>query len=128
MFGPETWRHFYYHPTLNPFALPPVLGLFITSVWAIVIVGVAVLFDLYRRLPLSDALLYLSGLAAVCAVDYVIFSVTTLWYVGYLLLIAYFVFAIRLYLRSSHGRYLCGNCGRELPAKGSCPYCGAMNE
>ena len=128
MFGPETWRHFYYHPTLNPFALPPVLGLFITSVWAIVIVGVAVLFDLYRRLPLSDGLLYLSGLAAVCAVDYVIFSVTTLWYVGYLLLIAYFFFAIRLYLHSSHGRYLCGNCGRELPAKGSCPYCGTINE
>lgn len=128
MFGPETWRHFYYHPTLNPFALPPVLGLFITSVWAIVIVGVAVLFDLYRRLPLSDALLYLGGLAAVCAVDYVIFSVTTLWYVGYLLLIAYFVFAIWLYLRSSHGRYLCGSCGRELPAKGPCPFCGAVNE
>lgn len=28
LFGPESWRHFYYHPSLNPFALPLHLGLF----------------------------------------------------------------------------------------------------
>ncbi len=128
MFGPETWRHFYYHPSLNPFALPPVLGLFVTSVWAILIVSVAVLFDLYRRLPLGDALLYLGGLAAVCAVDYVLFSLTTLWYVGYLFLAAYYVFALRSYLHTPHDRYYCGSCGRQLSAKGRCPYCGAINE
>ena len=36
LFGPETWRHFYYHPSLNPFALPFWLGVFITSVWSLV--------------------------------------------------------------------------------------------
>ena len=27
-FNPEMWRHFYFHPTLNPFAVPRVLGFF----------------------------------------------------------------------------------------------------
>ena len=26
LFDPEKWRHFYYHPTLNPFAVPFLLG------------------------------------------------------------------------------------------------------
>ena len=41
VFGPETWRHFYYHPSLNPFALPFWLGLFVSSVWAIIIATLA---------------------------------------------------------------------------------------
>ncbi len=128
LFAPETWRHFYYHPSLNPFALPAILGLFVTSVWAIIIVGVAVLFDLYRRMPLGDAVLYLGGLAAVCAVDYVVFSLTTLYYIGYPLLIAYVCFAIWRYSKVSHVHYVCGNCGGQLTQKGECPYCHALNE
>ncbi|MBO6060397.1 MAG: zinc ribbon domain-containing protein, partial [Bacteroidaceae bacterium] len=128
MFGPETWRHFYYHPSLNPFTLPPVLGLFVSSVWCILIVAVAVVFDLYRRLPWGDAMLYLGGLVAVCAVDYVVFSLTTLWYVGYPLFVAYVVFALWRYHHVFRDSYLCGNCGSPLSTKGICPNCGAMNE
>ena len=95
LFGPETWRHFYYHPSLNPFALPFWLGVFITSVWAIIIVAIATVDDVTRMLPLGQALLYLIGLAAVCAVCYVVFSITTLYYIGYPLLIAYYYFAFR---------------------------------
>lgn len=95
LFEPETWRHFYYHPSLNPFALPFWLGVFISSVWAIIIVGVATVDDVTRMLPLGEAVLYLIGLAAVCAVIYVIFSITTLYYIGYPLLIAYFYYAIK---------------------------------
>ena len=102
IFAPETWRHFYYHPSLNPWALPWHLGLFVSSVWAIVIVAIATIDDVRHYLPLGDAVLYLGGLAAVCAVDYVIFSVTTLYYIGYPLLIGYFVFALhRLFLQKS---------------------------
>ena len=102
LFAPESWRHFYYHPSLNPYALPWHLGLFMTSVWAIVIVAIATIDDVRHHLPFGQAILYLGGLAAVCAVDYVIFSVTTLYYVGFPLLIAYFVFAIyRLSLQKS---------------------------
>jgi len=95
VFGPESWRHFYYHPSLNPFALPLHLGLFVTSVWALVIVAIATVDDVTKRLPLGESILYLGGLAAICAVDYVVFSITTLYYIGYPLLIAYYYFAIR---------------------------------
>ena len=95
LFGPESWRHFYYHPSLNPFGLPLHLGLFVTSVWAIIIVGIATVDDVTKHLSLGSAILYLGGLIAVCAVDYVIFSITTLYYIGYPLLIAYYIFAIR---------------------------------
>ena len=95
LFGAETWRHFYYHPSLNPFALPFWLGLFVTSVWAIIIVAIASVDDVTRHLPMGESILYLGGLAAVCAVCYVVFSITTLYYIGYLLLVAYFIFAIR---------------------------------
>ena len=95
LFGAETWRHFYYHPSLNPFALPFWLGVFVSSVWAIVIVAIATVDDVTRLLPLGASILYLSGLGAICAVCYVVFSITTLYYVGYPLLIAYYVFAFR---------------------------------
>ena len=95
LFGPESWRHFYYHPSLNPFGLPLHLGLFVSSVWAIIIVAIATVEDVSKHLPLGSAVLYLGGLTAVCAVDYVVFSITTLYYIGYPLLIAYYVFALR---------------------------------
>lgn len=101
LFGAETWRHFYYHPSLNPFALPFWLGVFVSSVWAIIIVAIASVDEVTRLLPLGASILYLGGLAAVCAVGYVVFSITTLYYIGYPLLIAYYVFAIRKY-RSDH--------------------------
>ena len=95
LFGPESWRHFYYHPSLNPFGMPLHLGLFVSSVWAIIIVAIATVDDVTKHLPLGSAILYLGGLTAVCAVDYVIFSITTLYYIGYPLLIAYYIFALR---------------------------------
>lgn len=98
-FMPETWRHFYFHPTLNPFAVPQVLGYFLASVWAILILGLACLDEVKHRLGGGEGVLYLGGLAGVCAIDYIVFSVSTLYYIGYVILVAYFWFAIRAYLR-----------------------------
>ncbi len=98
-FMPETWRHFYFHPTLNPFAVPRVLGFFLASVWAILILAIAAVDEVKHRLALGEAVLYLGGLAAVCAVDYIVFSVLTLYYVGYVLLAVYVVFAVRRFVR-----------------------------
>ena len=128
LFDPEKWRHFYFHPTLNPFAVPLSLGLFLVSVWAILIVGVAVVDDLRRQLPMGEAFLYLLGLGATCAVVYVVFSVSTLYYIGYPLLLAYIVFALWRYFGQPRPRYLCGRCGGLLYQKGTCPHCGALNE
>ena len=127
MFGPESWRHYYFHPSLNPFSLPLHLGLFVASVWAVIIVGVAALDDVLRRLAGSDAMLYLAGLAAVCAVDYVVFSIFTLYYVGYVLLVAYVGYALWRYYHVAHYRYTCGRCGTPMRRKGRCPRCGSVN-
>ena len=127
MFSPESWRHFYYHPSLNPVSLPWFLALFIASVWAILIVGVATIDDVVHRLEPSEGLLYLCGLAGVCAVDYVLFSITTLYYIGFLFLVVYIIFALWRYFRYSHYRYVCGNCGARMHRKGICPKCGVEN-
>lgn len=126
-FGAEQWRHYYFHPSLNPFNLPFTLGLFVASVWAIIIIGVAAVDDTIRRLQASDAFLYLLGLGAVCAVLYVVFSIFTLYYVGYLLLPAYIVFALWRYIHFSRTPFRCGQCGAALQEKGVCLHCGTMN-
>lgn len=127
LFAPDMWRHFYYHPTLNPFIVPPLLSVFLMSVWSLLIVGVAVVDVVRRHLSAADALLYLCGLAGVCAINYIVFSITTLYYIGYPLYAAYLYFAISIYLRRSRCAYLCGNCGSPMHDKGRCPVCGAEN-
>ena len=127
MFGAESWRHYYFHPSLNPFALPLHLGLFIASVWAIIIVALAAADDVFRQLSTSEAILYMAGLVSICAVDYVIFSIFTLYYIGYLLLAAYVWFALHSYFRHARYRYRCGQCGARLKEKGCCPHCGTVN-
>lgn len=128
MFGPETWRHFYYHPTLNPFSLPPILSIFISSVWAMLIIGIAAVEDTRHHLNTEDSILYLSGLVGVCAVLYLIFSISTLYYIGYPLLIAYCWFAIKKYHSIRKCLFICGKCGKRIADKGECPHCGAINE
>lgn len=125
---PEIWRHFYYHPSLNPFTLPPQLGLLISTVWAIIIITVAAVDDVFHHLTFSDAMLYLLGLAAVCAIDYILFSVLTLYYIGYPVLVIYLIFALRRYRRQKAYLYICGKCGARLKSKGKCPECGAIND
>ena len=98
-FEPEMWRHFYFHPSLNPFAVPHLLGVFLALVWAVLIVALACVDEVYHRLTFGEGLLYLGGLAGVCALDYIIFSVLSLYYIGYVLLFAYIYFAIKTYRR-----------------------------
>jgi hypothetical protein len=128
LFTPEKWRHFYFHPTLNPYAVPFGLSMFLVSVWAIIIVGLAVLDDVRRLLHFGEAILYLLGLGATCAVAYIVFSFFTLYYIGYPLFVAYVAFALWRYFHHPRARYLCGRCGGILVEKGMCPYCGAQNE
>lgn len=127
LFAPEMWRHFYYHPTLNPFSVPSLLGIFLTLVWALPIIGVATVDDVSRHLSLEDAILYLCGLAAICLVVYVLFSVTTLYYIGYPLLLFFIWFSIKTFYRQRRLVYYCGRCGKAILHKGKCPHCGVIN-
>lgn len=128
LFAPQVWHHFYFHPTLNPFSVPLPLNLFLLSVWAILLIGLAAIDDVRHLLPLGDAVLYLCGLAAVCAVNYIIFSVSTLYYIGYPLLIVYVYWAIKRYIKMPRIRFVCGNCGMPLEKSRRCKHCGALNE
>ena len=128
LFEPQVWHHFYFHPTLNPFSVPLPLNLFLLSVWAILLIGLAAIDDVRHLLPLGDAVLYLCGLAAVCAVNYIIFSVSTLYYIGYPLLIVYVYWAIKRYIKMPRIKFVCGNCGMPLEKSRRCKHCGALNE
>lgn len=128
LFVPEMWRHFYYHPTLNPFSVPPLISIFLISVWAILIISVAAIDDICRRLPTGEALLYLSGLLAVCAFNYILFSLSTLYYAGYPLLLLYASYVFWNHFHHYYTPYQCGNCGSPLRSRGICPHCGTLNE
>lgn len=127
-FAPELWQHFYFNPTLNPFSVSMPLNLFLFSVWAIIIVALASVSEVRHNLYFSDAILYLCGLAGFCAINYIIFSITTLYYIGYPLLIAYCVWAIIRYFKNQKTKFVCGNCGARLINTHKCPNCGAIND
>lgn len=127
MVAPEIWRHFYFHPTLNPFSVPLPLSVFLLSIWFMAIVGIAAVDDIRHQLPARSALLYLGGMVSVCAVNYIIFSITTLYYVGYGLLGLYYFWAIRQHLLYHRPTLTCGYCGATLRQKGKCPKCGKYN-
>ena len=124
---PDSWRHYYYHPTLNPFAVPLHLSLFLISVWVMLLIALAAFDDIRRHLSLSESILYCLGLMGICAIDYVVFSISTLYYIGYPLLLAYAAFALYRYVRVAHAVFECGKCGAKMHQKGICPHCGTIN-
>lgn len=129
IFAPETWRHFYFNPTLSPFQVPPVLSAFLIGFWLFIMVLLAALDDLFRQLPFFTAIIYLLGLTACCIFCYMLFMLTTRIYIGYALLAGLtWIFALRVRnsLRTPH--YRCGCCGCKLKQKGKCPRCGVINE
>ncbi len=128
LFAVDQWQHFYFHPTLNPLAVQPLLALFLVNFWAIILIALATIDDVLHQLDFGDAVLYLLGLMAVCGVDYIVFSLSTLYYVGYLLLVFYICFALWVYFRKGRATCLCGNCGAKMAGKGRCPRCGTVNE
>lgn len=129
-FVPETWIEFYFNPTLNPFSptLPAILTMFIASVWLMLITACAVLDEVRRQPDLGDTLSYLTTLLGVCIVLYLIFTLTTPYYIGYVLYLAYVAFAIRQYVINKPSHLLCGNCGKSITHVGVCPHCGAQNK
>jgi hypothetical protein len=127
LFDPEKWRHFYFHPTLNPFSQPLLLCAFLCSVWALFLLSLAAIDDIMKMLSGAASFLYLLSLLAVCMVLYLAISLTPLT-LSALLGIAYIVFALYRYIRFARPRYLCGRCRQRLQQKGVCPYCGAIND
>lgn len=51
LFAADIWQNFYFHPTLNPFSVTPILSIFLFSVWFMVILMVAVIDEVRKQLP-----------------------------------------------------------------------------
>lgn len=128
LFAANTWHNFYFHPTLNPFSVTPILAIFLASVWTMAIVGLAVIDEVRRLLPFGEAILYLCSLCGVCAICYIVFSITTLYYIGYPLLAAFYACSVLRYIKKTSRPFICGKCGTRMKRKGKCPECGAINE
>ncbi len=126
-FAPETWERYYYSPSLNSFELPFVLGLFILCLWLVMLLGIALLDDLFHQTTVEMAFFYLIGLASCCIILYVF--LTHLWiYLAYICFIAYTAWCINSLKKAHRYPYACGACGAKMRSKGICPHCGTFNE
>ena len=125
---PETWVLYYYHPTLNPFDLPLILSLFLCSVWILLVLAVATIEEVYRLLPIGEAMLYLLSLLGCCILCYLLFTFAAISPgASYILFALFAIVLIIHHYRNSRAQYLCGSCGERLQELGKCPHCGAEN-
>ncbi len=92
-FVPEFWQEFYFHPTLNPLVLPPVMATLVVLLWLVVITFLAVVDEVYHHYYFVPGITYLTKLCGMAMFVYLIISWATLFYVGYPLLavLAYFL-------------------------------------
>lgn len=124
----ETWQHFYFHPTLNPFQVPPLLSAFLVSLWLMLVFFLASLMDMVRQLYFVRMCIYFISMLALMGALYVFFSVSTMYKIGYIIYPVYFVTSIWYYIRFTRPRYRCGHCGTPLHNLGQCPRCRYIND
>ena len=124
----DVWREFYFNPELNPLRLPLPTAMFVSSLWLILILFIAAIDDLRHSPNWDDNLAYLMSLIVVCLFVYFIFNfISHFGFLEYILFPIYAFFAIYMHIRNGRTRYVCGNCGRPMTAKGKCKICGAKN-
>jgi hypothetical protein len=124
---PDTWVLYYYHPTLNPFDLPFILGLFIVSIWFLLVLIIATIDEVLNLLPIGEAILYLISLLGVCVSCYLVFSMALLGWIGYILFVLLSVAFVWRYLSCFRARCVCGKCGAKMHGKGRCSHCKTIN-
>lgn len=131
-FVPDTWVEYYFYPTLNPFnqLLPPVMSLFIFLIWLLVLLWIAVIDDIRRKISnfarLVTNLLLFGGH---CIMIFAAFAVVIPFTLLYPLLLMYWTYVIYQYRKHNRKKiYYCGNCGALLHELGTCPECEAQND
>ena len=125
---PKLWVQFYFHPTLNPLAQPWLICLFLSCVWLLLLLSIATVNNVVSYLSLKEAVVYLFALSGMCMIIYIVLSLTASSFLGYLLFLAYVIFAFYRYWFHARALFLCGRCGANLRQKGVCPKCGAVND
>lgn len=127
-YAPEFWQEYYFHPTLNPLILPPIMATLLTLVWAVIIVFIAMLVDVYHHFYFFQGLMYILEMLGSAMISYLVISWTTSVYVGYVLLVVYIIVLMWVYITYIRCKYVCGSCGRRIHYKGLCPHCGTLNK
>lgn len=87
-FVPEFWQEYYFHPTLNPLILPPLMAALVVITWLVIITFLAVIDEVYNHFYLIPGITYLCELTGLGMIIYLLISWSTLIYIGYLLLAA----------------------------------------
>jgi hypothetical protein len=126
-FFADAWQQFYYHPSLNPLDLSPLLGLFILMVWGIVWVSIAVADEIYHQPRLETAFYFSLVVMSYGILIYLLFTLLP-FVLGLPAWIAYTALSATRFRYLLRYRYTCGRCGAHMHAKGKCPECGALNE
>ena len=83
-FIPEYWQEYYFHPSLNPLMLPPIMASLVVLVWLLIITFIAVCDEVYHKFDVLDGAIYIFELLGVGMIVYLIISWTTIIYIGYL--------------------------------------------
>ncbi len=85
-FVPEFWQEYYFHPTMNPLVLPPLMASLVIMAWLVIIMFVAVIDVVYHNFYFLPGITYLLELSGLSMVVYLVIGWTTIFYAGYLLL------------------------------------------
>ena len=85
-FVPEFWQEYYYHPVLSPIGLPFIMALLLCLAWAVIIVFIAVLDEVYHHFYFVPGMAYIFELLGIAMFVYLSISWTTLIFIGYILL------------------------------------------
>lgn len=127
-FAPEFWQEYYFHPTLNPLILPPVMATLVALVWLTLTVFIAMVIEVYHHFYFVQGVYYIFELLGVSMISYLVVSWTTAVYIGYPMTLAYVVLLLWIYFHRIRCWYVCGYCGERMRSKGQCPHCGRFNE
>lgn len=125
---PEFLQEYYFHPTLNPLALPFTMSLLVLLVWVSLILFIAEFIDLYSKTGILKALAYIIIHFVLLVVVFEFFLMISSPVFGWFFLIVFTALLLYVYRRYLGCRYVCGNCGASLTSLGTCPKCGAVNE
>ncbi len=84
-FVPEYWQEYYFHPSLNPLMLPPLMASLVVCVWLLIITFIAVCDEVYHHFDVLDGAIYIFELLGIGMIVYLAVSWTTIIFIGYLL-------------------------------------------